>query len=245
MVRHTRRQHRAKSAHSIPEVRQSFERIERFVDEKLQSQMSKTKLITALQKEWTRVFHKSLKKESADSYITHRMSAAPSRRKTRRSHGGASALAGAPLMYTTRPGLDLAPGQIPTAAGHLPLSSGAPSNFGSYVNYVSKGFGVGIPEQAGTVTNQWPIPYKDTGCNAVIKGGNRRSQKRKARRGGGAVGALLSQAFIRPISSSQPPGVLQDMQDMWHGKTVGASSDQVQRQVSYMTGPVFPKPVRF
>jgi len=210
--------------------------------------MSKTKLVTALQKEWLSVFHKSLKKASAESYITHRMETMPSRRKTRRSKGGASALAGAPLMYTTRPGLDLAPGQIPTAAGHLPLSSGAPSNFGSYVQYVSKGFGVSIPEQAGTVTNNWPIPYKDTGSNAFMKGGSRRSQKRKARRGGGPLdttGAILSQAFTRPISSSQPPGVLQDMQDMWHGKTVGASPDQVQRQVSYLTGPVYPKQMHF
>jgi hypothetical protein len=59
------------------------------------------------------------------------------------------------------------------------------------------------------------------------------------------MGALLSQAFTRPIPSGQPPGVLQDMQDIFHGKTVGPSPDQVQRGVSYQLGSVYPKPLQF
>lgn len=237
MVRKTRRQR----VHTIPEVRQSFEHIEHFVDQ--HAHLSKDKLVSALQKEWMKVFHKSLKKSAAEAFLSHR----PQRRTTRRHHGGA--LAGAPIDYMMRPGVDLAPGQIPTAAGHLPQSVGGPSSFGSYVPYVSKGFW--NPEQAATVTGGWPIPYAGTGSNTV-KGGSKSSSqsskssshKRKARRGG-SMGSLLSQAFTRPIPSGMPPLILQDMQDMWHGKTVGPSPDQVQRGVSYQLGSVYPKPMHF
>lgn len=231
MVRKTRRQR----VHTIPEVRQSFEHIEQFVDQ--HSHLSKDKLVSALQKEWMKVFHKTLKKSSAEAFLEHR----PQRRTTRRHRGGAAPLAGAPIDYMLRPGVELAPGQIPTPEGHLPLSVGGLSTFGSYVPYVSKGFW--NPEIAPTVTGGWPIPYAGTGSNTV-KGGSRGSQKRKVRRGG-SMGSLLSQAFTRPIPSGQPPGILQDMQDMWHGKTVGPSPDQVQRGVSYQLGSVYPKPLQF
>ena len=49
----------------------------------------------------------------------------------------------------------------------------------------------------------------------------------------------------RPIPSSSPPGVLQDAQDMWYGKSVGPSPDQVQRGPNYQIGSVYPKPVTF
>ena len=226
MARKTRRQR----VHTIPEVRQSFEHIEKFVDD--HAHLSKDKLASALQKEWKKVFGKVLKKSSAEAFLSHR----PQRRTTRRHRGGA-ALAGAPIDYMMRPGIELAPGQIPNAAGHLPLSDGATSSFGSYVPYVDKGFW--NPEIAGTVTGGWPIPYAGTGSN-TIKGGSRRKVRR-----GGSMGALLTQAFTRPIPSGQPPGVLQDMQDMYHGKTVGPSPDQVQSGVSYQLGSVYPKPIQF
>lgn len=55
---------------------------------------------------------------------------------------------------------------------------------------------------------------------------------------------LLSQAFNHPISASSPPGILQDGQDMWYGKSVGSSPDQVQRTVNYQLGSVNSKPIR-
>ena len=84
------------------------------------------------------------------------------------------------------------------------------------------------------------FPWNFDMCGAssgpfAAKGGMRKDNcKRKTRRGlrsGGA--AILSQTFSRPISSSVPPGVLQDMQDIWYGKTVGPSPDQVQRSPVY------------
>ena len=263
MVRKTRRHHsskKTKGVYSIPELRRSFEHIEEYVDQKIALRESKEKLSKDLRKEWSKVFFKELDKKSADAFISERMSKRhPSRHRTHRKRGGAGAqlgntytpIAGAPNDYTTRQGVYLAPGQIPDKAGHLPLSDGSKSNFGSYTQYVSNGFGVSIPEP-GQPMDQFGIPGQNRfptappvgmGDNTVhfaSKGGARRS--RKARRGGAA---MLSQAFTRPIPSDSPPGVLQDMQDMWHGKQLGPSPDQVQRGVDYKLGSVYPKPISF
>lgn len=257
MVRKTRRQKKVKGVQSIPELRRSFEHIEEFINEKIALKESKEKLIKDLRSEWSKVFLKELDKKSAEAFVSERLSKKHvSRHRTLRKRGGAGAqlantmtpIAGAPLDYTTRQGIYLAPGQIPDKAGHLPLSDGAKSSFGSFIQYVDKGFGVGIPE-VGRLLDQFGIPGQTRfptstpvgmGSNAVhfAKGGG----KRKTRRGGSA---LLSQAFMRPISSSAPPGILQDAQDLWHGKAVGPSPDQVQRGVDYKLGSVYPKPVTF
>ena len=265
MVRKTRRHHsskKTKGVYSIPELRRSFEHIEEYIDQKIALKESKEKLVRDLRKEWSKVFFKELDKKSADAFISERMSKKHhSRHRTLRKRGGAGAqlantytpIAGAPNDYTTRQGIYLAPGQIPDKAGHLPLSDGSKSNFGSFIQYVSKGFGVSIPEP-GQPLDQFGIPGQtrfptstpvgmgDNTVHFASKGGGRRS--RKARRGGGA-GALLSQAFTRPIPSDSPPGVLQDMQDMWHGKQLGPSPDQVQRGVDYKLGSVYPKPISY
>jgi hypothetical protein len=261
MVRKTRKHQSRKKAtgvYSIPELRRSFEHIEEYVDQKIALKESKEKLIRDLRKEWSKVFLKELDKKSADAFISERLGKKHhSRHRTLRKRGGAGAqlgntytpIAGAPNDYTTRAGIYLAPGQIPDRAGHLPLSDGAKSNFGSYVQYVSKGFDVSIPEPAQPldqlgIPNQvrfptsTPVGMGDNTVHFASKGGGRR----KTRRGGAA---LLSQAFTRPIPSDAPPGVLQDMQDMWHGKQVGPSPDQVQRGVDYKIGSVYPKPISY
>jgi hypothetical protein len=119
------------------------------------------------------------------------------------------------------------------------------------VKYVDGGFW--NPEKASTVPgfSQWPSPLKGMGSNAVMKGGNRNKSRKIRRHRGGDIasdlrnaGALLSQAFTRPIPSGAPPSIVQDMQDMWHGKAVGVSPDQFQRQPTYQLGALFPKPVR-
>lgn len=261
MARKTRK-HRSekklKGIYSIPELRRSFEHIETFINEKITVKESKEQLIKDLRKEWSKVFFKDLDKKSADAFVTDRLSKTHCiRRKTAKHRGGASLIntpiAGAPLDYTTRAGIYLAPGQIPTNAGHLPLSDGSKSNFGSFTKYVDSGFDFTIPERAQPL-DQFGIPGQTRfptsvpvgmGDNTVhfIKGGSR-NKSRKVRRGG-AIGAILSQAFTHPISSSSPPGRLQDLQDMMYGKEVGPSPDQIQRNPQYQLGPVYPKAITF
>jgi hypothetical protein len=240
-----------KGIFSIPELRRSFEHIEKYVNEKIASRESKDQIVKDLKKEWTRTFFKDLDTKSAEAYVSDRMSKKhssrhrTSRRSGTTSGGGgaqlpntATPIAGAPLDYTTRQGVYLAPGQIPTSAGHLPLSDGGKSNFGSFVQYVDKGFWNPEPGQSyDPVPGQTRFPTSvpaGMGSNKV-SGGGRKNRTRKVRRGrgGGLMPATISQAFMRPISSSSPPSILQDGQDMWYGKDVGPSPDQIQRGVHY------------
>lgn len=260
MVRKTRKntQHRKeKGVYSIPELRRSFEYIEKSVDEKIHRKDSREKMSRDLRKEWRSIFMKDLDKKSAEAFIDDRMKhtiGQKGRRRTIRTRGGA-AIAGAPLDYMTRQGVYLAPGQIPDKAGHLPLTGDKPSDFGSYLRYVSKGFSVGVPEPGQSydpVPGQtaWPQVPAGMGSNAVHFAKQGGGSRRKIRRGGGLFGdklgaaaATIEQAFSRPFGASSPPGLGQNMQSMWYGSPVGPSPDQVQRQVNYQLGSTYPKAV--
>ena len=284
MVHKTRR-HRSskkvKGIYSIPELRRSFEHIEEYVDKKIALKESKEHLIKDLRKEWSKVFLKELDRKSADAFVSDRMTKKHSSyHRTLRRNGGAGAqlantvtpIAGAPNDYTTRAGIYLAPGQIPDKAGHLPLSDDSKSNFGSYTQYVDKGFWNPEPGQSyDPVPGQPPWPQVPVGMGSNVvhfantvplaQGGNRRdrgtsksgrNRTRKVRRGGSLsemvsriIPNSVSQAFTHPIPGSSPPGILKDMQDMWYGKSVGPSPDHVQRSIDYKLGTVYPKPVTF
>jgi len=271
MVRKTRRHSsskKLKGIHSIPELRRSFEHIEEYISQKIALKESKEQLIKDLRKEWSKVFRRDLDKKSAEAFVSDKLSKKlTSRRRTLRKRGqtfgGAGAqlantatpIAGAPNDYTTRQGIYLAPGQIPDKDEHLPYSDGAKSNFGSFTKYIDSGFNVAVPEPGqkfDPVPGQppWPVPLVGMGSNAVhfsnaVKGGAR-NRSRKARRGGSLLGSTLSQVFSHPISSvSTPSSILKDGQDLWYGKTVGSSPDQVQREVNYQIGSVYPKPITF
>lgn len=251
MVRKTRRQpknKKSKGIFSIPELRRSFEHIEDFVNEKMALKRSKEELVKDLRKEWFSVFFKELDKKSAEAFVNERMNRKQSsRHKTLKHHGGGP-LAGAPNDYVTRQGVYLAPGQIPTSDGHLPLSDGTKSTFGSYVQYVDKGFWNPEPGQSyDPVPGQTrfptsvPVGMGDNTVHFAAKGGSK-NKSRKVRRGGAA---MMSQTFTRPIGTSSPPGILQDFQDSWYGKQTGPSPDQTQRNPVYQLGTVYPKPVTF
>jgi hypothetical protein len=254
MVQKTRKnkQRKEKGVHTIPELRRSFEHIEKTVDEMIYKKESHEKMTRDLRKKWHTIFMKDLDNESAKAFIDHRMKdtigikGRKGHSRTRRTRGGA-AIAGAPLDYITRPGVQLAPGLIPDSLGHLPLTGNKPSDFGSYVQYVSKGFSVGLPEPGQSydpVPGQttWPQVPLGMGSNAVHfakQGGSRR----KIRRGGGllsdkiaAASTLFDQLGSRPFQASAPPGLGQNLQSKWQGTDVGPFSDQVQNKVQYRTG---------
>jgi hypothetical protein len=231
---------------TIPELRRSFEHIEGFLHRKLKSKASKSEIVKDLQKEWKRVFLRDLDHNSAEAYVEHVMhhshshSHSHKRRGTLKStRGGAAPIAGAPLDYTTRAGIYTQPAAIPPAA------------YGNILEYVSKGFW--NPEQAHQYD---PVPGQTRyvtstpvgmGDNTFMKGGQRgkkdkRGGTRKLRRGGG-LAALIDQGITKMVSSTSPPGIIQDMQDMWKGKTVGPSPDFTQVKPNYYLGNVAPKSV--
>jgi len=224
-MRRTRKS--TKGQYSIPELRRSFEYIEQYVDNKIQSKETNKNIIKNLRKEWKRVFSKELNKKSAEAFVNDR---SKFKRNTLRKGGMA------PVDYALRPGVYVAPGQIPIA-GHLPTSGLVPSDFGNYTEYVDKGFfNPNIAQSYDPLSYQTRFPTsvpEGMGSN-LFKGGRRRSTRSKRTRKGGSMGSLISEAFQRPIPASSPPAILQDMQSMWNGTSTGPSPDQVQRQPVYV-----------
>lgn len=235
MVRKTRK-HSTSKVQTIPQLRRLFENIEAFVDTRIQKRQAKDSLIREFQKEWKRLFMKEIQKKDAVAFIESRTKPTKTLRHARKEGGGA--LAGAPLNYTTRSGEYLAPQSVPVN-GQLPKSNMYGGGYGSYVDYINAGYRnpeMGISYDPVPGQQPWPVPYASTGSN-LVKGGRRKKVSRKVRRSHGGtlvqdIGANLSQAFMHPFGSMQPPGILQDMQSMAFGSQVGPSSDQVQRQVT-------------
>lgn len=69
----------------------------------------------------------------------------------------------------------------------------------------------------------------------VSMGGRRHRKTQKRRKHGGM--AALQQAFIRPIPSSVPPTVGQNLESTWAGQSTGASSDVTVPNFKYMMSP--------
>lgn len=234
MARKTRKQSNTKKGiYSIPELRRAFEQVEQVLAEMIHSKETKAVMITRIQQEWRKVFHKTLDKASAGALIAHQME---SRRGTRQK--GGAAIAGAPLDDTMRPGIYLDQGQVPGPDGGLTKTVGG--GYGSYVQYVSNGFfHPEIARNLDPVPGQslFPMPRVDMGSN-LVKGGKRRTRKS---RGGYA---LIDQAFMRPIPNDVPPtSIAFDLQRTLQGVQGGVSPDQTQRLPSYQLGAVHPRAV--
>jgi len=233
MTRKTKK-HIKKGIYSIPELRRAFEHMEAFLNTKIQKKDSHDKIVRDVRKEWQMVFMKPLDKASAEALIEDHKKP----RRMTRKRGGA-AIHGAPIDSTTRPGLYLTPAGIPGPDGGLPTNGGS---YGHYTQYVSNGFM--RPEMSVTfdpIKGQpaWPSPAADMGSN-LVKGGRRKG--RSTRKKGGSLGSILSEIMSHPIPASAVASPLQDAQDMWHGKNVGPSPDQIQRPATYQLGSFFPKP---
>jgi len=213
---------------TIPELRRSFEHIETFVHQHKRSK----DLVKMLQEEWLKVFKKKLDKESATAFVNHTI------KESGGQKGGASQLTGAPLDYTTRPGLYISPGV----------------NQGSYAqvpNYVSSGFWNPEPGQSyDRVIGQTVYPDRTPagmGDNTVIglkvMGGGRRTKKNKNKRkqSGGdpikTIGTALNQMLFRPIESTIPPSIPQDALTVAKGQALGPSPLAYQNKLDYQMGP--------
>lgn len=240
---HTRKRHLRKSekhheeALTIPELRRAFEHIEEFA-------MTHTGDIKALQEEWKKVFYKELDKESAEEYMAHVKSLPKKTRTLRKTRSanksiGGAALAGAPIDYTTRPGL-------------YPMAAGIDSNsYAQVPKYVASGFWnpeMGISYDPVKGQPAWPIPYASTGSNLVkggatestIVGGNcgscgscstsptilttggKRKTKRNLRKGGDML-SYLQGLGMRTFGSSVPLTTPQALERTFTGQPAGPS----------------------
>jgi len=218
---------------NIPELRQAFEHIEQWVRSRTDKGPG---LVRAFQEEWDHTFRKPVDKASAEAYIEHVRSETPpsvkkTRRRQRQSGGTAAPLAGAPLDYTTRPGLYITPGV----------------NQGSYAQvpaYVQSGFwNPEVAQLYDPVPGQTIYPTRTPlGMGSNLAGGGKKKRKGGSQKGGSLWSSSMDsihQLMMRPIpAGSQPPNPAFDAQTGMRGQPLGQSPDVTQTRLNYQMSPL-------
>lgn len=227
---------------NIPELRRAFEHMEGWVLE------NHNKGAAAFQEEWQKTFRKPVDRASAEAYIEHVLSESKHATKGKKgsqkhrrqqqqqqqSGGMAAPLAGAPLDYTTRPGLYITPGV----------------NQGSYAQvpaYVQSGFwNPEVAQLYDPVPGQTVYPTRTPlGMGSNLVGGSRKGKRRSKqnKQGGGSLMSSamdsIHQLMFRPIPAmTPPPSVAMDAQSGMRGQTLGQSPDVTQTQLQYRMSPM-------
>jgi hypothetical protein len=184
----TKRKVRTPKPATIPALKHSFDSLDRAVADILRAKLSQKQAVKKFQEQWRRIFGRPVDAIAAAAYLQVKQRG--NRRSTRKQRGGA-ALAGAPLDFQTRPGVDGAHGSFPA--------------------YVSNGFGVGVPQpglfQGCGIENITPNVPATMGSNAVKGGGMLQA-------GSDALYSLTT----RPFSPTAPPSALYMSQEAALGR---------------------------
>ena len=188
---------------TIPQLRKAFDHMESFTLSLVQRVPDPKKRRQEFQNEWMKTFHRSVNDKAADAYIQFESKKAK-KGKTKRQRGGA-ALAGAPLDYSTRPGIYGVYGEFPQ------YISGGFATFGDATNKMAIQEGCNSPAEAA----KFQAPYTGFGAASLAqKGGKSRKQKGRTRKNktmkGGAPswGEFASAVTLRPITATAPPSQL-------------------------------------
>lgn len=200
---------------TIPQLRKAFDHIERYTTSLLHSTTDASQRRKAFQKEWRKVFHRDVDDKSADAYLEFEEKKVGKKSGTRKQkQQGGAALAGAPLDYSTRPGIDGIYGVFPAY-----VSSGL--SFYNDINLEAPLAGCGTEN----TTPKVPISI---GSNEVQKGG-RRTRKAKRQEGvtrvttghrGGAfpsISEFAQAASFRPVMATAPPSITYNAQMEFKG----------------------------
>ena len=198
---------------SIPQLRKSFDHMERFT---LSLLRGPTKDVVArrkaFQKEWLKVFKRPVDDKAADAYLL--FEARKGKKKTRKQRGGAP-LGGAPLDYS------MGPGVMQTQGGQ----------YGSFPAYIDSGFDSyatkinqdSITSQCGQVDTT-PKMAADLGSNQVSQKGGKRSRRVRKQMGGFPTLAEFGTALtFRPLLANNPTTALYDAQMYSKGLPMPAS----------------------
>jgi len=106
---------------NIPELKESFGFVDKKTHELLKEDLDEKELIKKFQVLWKSVFHRAVSVEAAKAFLEVKRSSKGGKTGSRKvksyTHsqkgGAASALGGAPLDFTTRPGVDGVYGSFP------------------------------------------------------------------------------------------------------------------------------------
>ena len=200
--RTTRR--RKATATTIPALKHSFDTLEHEVQLILKETENPRQRVKKFQEVWKKLFGRPVEGVAAEAYLQIKIKGHTSR-KTRKSQKGGSPIAGAPLDFQTRPGIDGVYGSFPPY-----LTSGL--SFYNTINQdqLNKGIGLSAFEPA--------VPA-DMGSNQV---------------GGNLVSNAAFLSTTRPALSMSPPTVLNDMQTAFQGRPLGASPDPSQNNLKLL-----------
>jgi hypothetical protein len=183
---------------SIPELKRSFDALDHAVDTIVRAKKSPAQQVKDFQAAWRRIFGRPVEAPAAEAFLQVKSRAKKGTRRSQKG-GAAAALAGAPLDFQTRPGVDGVHGSFPQY-----LTSGL-----SFYNTINQ---EGMAKGCGTENITPNIP--------IGMGSN------KALLGGGVLGTLSDAATTlsnRPFGSSSPPSIGNDFQTYWQGRALGAS----------------------
>lgn len=211
-----------KSPMSIPQLRKAFDHIETFTAGVLSRESDTTKRRKAFQAEWMKVFHRPVDDKAADAYLQFE-SKKQKHKKTlkRKGQRGGAALGGAPLDYSTRPGIYGVYGEFPQ------YISGGFATFGDATNKMA------IQEDCNSAAAaaKFQAPYTGFGAASLAQQGGARKKSRKSKKGktrkmkGGANwGEFASAMTLRPLTASAPPSQLYTTMMEWRGGEAYPSS---------------------
>jgi hypothetical protein len=212
----TRRQSRGKSL-SIPQLRKSFHAVESFLSTKLRNGSNKTEdVVKSFRKEWQRHFRKNLSVNAARSYINHM------RDKLSQRGGSSNQLSGAALDMTTRPGVY--------------------GPYGNFLDYVNKGFQVGVPEPG--IQQECGVKDFTPNISSTIsqRAGARKTRKNRKQRGGlnPLTGAPFAAEF-RPFVAQNPVSIQASIQNNFKALPSPPSGDPSDIAFSYKMPPYIGK----
>lgn len=201
-----------KATMTIPQLRKAFDHIESYTMSLLKREKNGKKCRQAFQEEWRRVFHRDIDEKAADAYLQFEAKKSkPS--KTRRMKGGA--LAGAPLDYSTRPGIYGVYGTFPE------YISGGFATMGDATNKMAIQEGCNSAAEAA----KFQAPYGGFGAASLAQKGGKRTKKgkrssrktRKMRGGAPSWGEFASALTLRPLTASAPPSLAYTTMMEWKG----------------------------
>lgn len=204
---------------TIPELKRSFDTLEAQIPAILKMG-TETQRIRKFQETWRSIFGRPVESSAAAAYlqVKSRQGSAEergghqgTRKKGRRTGqaGGAAALAGAPLDFQLRPGVD--------------------GVHGSFPPYVASGFSF------YNTINQ-PAMFKDCGVQDITPKvpASLGSNEVAAQQGGSLLGDAAAAFLGRPFASTPVPSIGKDFQDMWLGREVGPSPAPEQNKLHYV-----------
>jgi hypothetical protein len=220
--KHKQQQKQTHSMMTIPQLRKAFDHIEDFTMDLLRRTSDKKERRKAFQTEWAKVFHRNVDDASADAYLAFEAkkskgSKSHTHKHARKQKGGAP-LAGAPLDYSTRPGIYGVYGTFPE------YITGGFATMGDATNKMAIQEGCNSAAEAA----KFQAPYTGFGAVSLAQKGGKQSRKQKGRKGtrkhkhkqrGGAptFGEFASALTFRPLTSSAPPSQLYTNMMEWKG----------------------------